>query len=60
MFYQNHSLALNIYSSDTLQFNFKKSLDLGLKNLGLPYWTRVNLMIYWTWTKKILELPYWT
>ena len=49
-FYQRHSRA---YSWDILQFNFKKSLELDLKNLG---WT----LIYWTWTQKILELPFWT
>ena len=32
MFYQNHSLALRSYSGDILKFNFKKSLDLDLKN----------------------------
>ena len=33
-------------------------MDLGLKELGLPYWARINFMIYWTWTWKILELLY--
>ena len=32
MFYQNHSLAFRSYSGDILKFNFKKSMDLGLKN----------------------------
>ena len=61
MFYQNHSLVLRSYSWDILKFNFKKSLDLDLKNLELPYWAQVNLfMIYLTRTRKILELPCWT
>ena len=38
-----------------------KSLNLDLKNTGnIPYWTWINFMIYWIWTWKILELPYWT
>ena len=57
MFYQNHSLALSCH---ILQFNFKKSLELDLKNLRLPYWSRFNFMIYWTWTWEILEPSYWT
>ena len=32
MFYQNYSLALRSYSGNILKFNFKKSLDLVLKN----------------------------
>ena len=51
MFYQNHSLALSCH---ILQFNFKKTLELDLKSLGLP-WSRFNFMIYWTWTWEILE-----
>ena len=47
------------YSWDILQFNFRKSLDLNLKNLGLLYWARINFFIYRTWTGKLLELPYW-
>ena len=35
-----------------------KLLDLDLKKLGLPCWAWINFMIYWTWTCKILELPY--
>ena len=38
----------------------KKPLDLDCRNIGLPYWTRVNFVIYWTWAGKILELPYYT
>ena len=25
----------------------------------IPYWTWINLMIYGTWTLKVLGLPYW-
>ena len=57
MFYQNYSLVLHSYSSDILKINFKKSLDLDLKNLGLPYWAGVNFTTYWAWGWKILELP---
>ena len=35
MFYQKHSWAYNL---GILRFNFKKSLDLDLKNLGLTLW----------------------
>ena len=34
------------YSWDILQFDFKKSLDLALKNLELPYWARIDFMAY--------------
>ena len=28
---------------------------------GLPYWTEIDFIIYWTWTNlKKLGLPYWT
>ena len=27
-----------------MQFDFKKSMDLDLKNLGLPYWARINVI----------------
>ena len=31
------------------------------KVLGLPYWTEIDFIIYWTWTNlKKLGLPYWT
>ena len=56
MFYQNNLLALHtveIFCNLILRNRLKK-------NLGLPYWARVNFMIYWTWTHKKLELPYWT
>ena len=33
------------YSWD-LQINFKKSLDLGLKKLGIPYWVWIYFMTY--------------
>ena len=36
-----------------------KASTLGLKNLGLLCRPRIKFMIYWTWTRKILELPYW-
>ena len=36
-------------------FNFKKSLDLDLKNYGLPYWAQITVLVYWIWTQKILE-----
>ena len=37
-----------------MKFSSKKSLDLELKNLGLPYWAWVNFMIYWTtWTNYL-------
>ena len=46
-------------SWDILQFYFKKSVALNLKQLGLPYlvWININFMIYWTWSWKILDLP---
>ena len=22
--------------------------------------SQINFMVYWTWTRKILKLPYWT
>ena len=49
------------YSWNILQLNLKKSLDLDLKKLGLPYWARITFMIYWTsiW-KKIFELRYYS
>ena len=29
--------------------------------LGLPYWSQIDFIIYWTWTNlKKLGLPYWT
>ena len=31
---------------------------MDLNKLGLPYWARINFIIYKTWTWKILELPY--
>ena len=31
-----------------LQFDLKKLLDLDLKDLGLPFWAWINLMICWT------------
>ena len=50
MFYQNFSAEIFCvtYSSGILQFSFKKSLDLDLKNLGLSYLARFNFMINWT------------
>ena len=31
------------------------------KVLGLPYWSQIDFIIYWTWTNlKKLVLPYWT
>ena len=39
-----------------MQFNLKIKLDLDLKRLGLPYWTRIDFMIYWSWTfGKLLD-----
>ena len=60
MFYQNHSLALRSYSGDILKFNFKKSLDLDLKNSD--YLTGLSLTLRHTriWLEKKLELPCWT
>ena len=48
------------YSLFILELNFKKSLNLNLKNVGLPYWTRINYMIYWALARKTFELPNWT
>ena len=57
MFYQNHSLVLlSTENWDIFQFNLKKSLDLALENLELLYWVRINFIIYWTWTRTILDL----
>ena len=54
IFYQNHLLVL--YTLEIFcNFKFEKSLDLDLKNLGVPYWARINFIIYCTWTRKILE-----
>ena len=60
--FQNHlaEILFVTYSWDILRFNFKKPLDLDLKNFRLFYWARVNLMIYWTLNGKISELPYST
>ena len=44
MFYQNHLIPVT-NSCDILYFNFKKSLDLDMKNLTLPYWAQINFMI---------------
>ena len=52
-------LIIKLYARNNIfQFNFKKSLDLNLENFGLPYWAWINFMIYWTCTRKILELSY--
>ena len=34
-----------ILVSTILQFNFKKTLDLELRNLGQLYWARIKFMI---------------
>ena len=52
VFDHNHSLAFTL---DILQFNFKELLNLDLENLGLPSWSQITFMIYWTWTRKIFE-----
>ena len=53
-----HHNLVSQYSWHILQFHFKKSsFDLGLKNLGLPYWARISFIIYWTWNWNVLELP---
>ena len=36
-FFLSKSFISDTYSWDILQFDFKKSLDFDLKNLGLPY-----------------------
>ena len=59
----NYKKQTHIWSSFYIQlsyiaFQFKKSFNLGLKKLGLPYWARINFMIYRTETWKILELAY--
>ena len=42
----NTYLVFILHTVEILQFNFKKSWDLGLKKLVLPYWARISFMIY--------------
>ena len=52
MFYQNYSLALRSYSGDILKFNFKKSLDLVLKNSDYLTGLRLTLRHMRIWLEK--------
>ena len=52
MFYQNHSLAFRSYSGDILKFNFKKSMDLGLKNSDYLTGLRLTLWHMGIWLEK--------
>ena len=42
--YFSKSFISVTYSWDIVQFGFKKSMGLNLKNLGLPYWARINVI----------------
>ena len=60
MFYQNHSLALHTVAVDIFCKPIFRNHWTWTWHLGLPHWAWINLIIYRTWTQKLLELPYWT